>query len=294
MGASIRILFAIPHFFDSQGADTTNRSRLGSARKERLQAAMATICGIHQVFGSSTYGLDHGEAKALPMARTDPHEVDVVVCTTNDKHLVNELIEIGDLFYHHKTEAEPLLLGFECHKLLRDSRGRYDYYCYVEDDIVFTDPLFFRKREMFDRLFPAVALLQPNRYEIAPTRPVMKLYVDYRLNRRVTAPYQNVDEEPSISMPFLGDTMLFERTTYPSAGCFFVNTEQLDLWVKSPNFLDGDVSYMSPLDSAVTLSIMKTFRVYKPVLEQAWFLEVLHASPRWIGSVTQIATVVQT
>jgi hypothetical protein len=46
---------------------------------------------------------------------------------------------------------------------------------------------------------------------------------------------------------------------------------------------------MSPLHSAVALSMMKTFRVYKPVLEQAWFLEVLHASPRWIGSVTQIA-----
>ena len=40
------------------------------------------------------------------------------------------------------------------------------------------------------------------------------------------------------------------------------------------------------LISAATLSIMKTFRVYKPVLEQAWFLEVLHASPRWIASAT--------
>jgi len=63
----------------------------------------------------------------------------------------------------------------------------------------------------------------------------------------------------------------------------------LDKWVDGPYFLDGDTSYMSPLDSAVTLSVMKTFRVYKPVLDQAWFLEVLHASPRWIGSVTQVA-----
>jgi hypothetical protein len=48
---------------------------------------------------------------------------------------------------------------------------------------------------------------------------------------------------------------------------------------------------LSPLDSAVTLSVMKTFLVYKPVLEQAWFLEVLHASPRWIRTVTQIAAI---
>ena len=91
-------------------------------------------------------------------------------------------------------------------------------------------------------------------------------------------------------MPFLDHSVAFERTSYPSAGCFFLNDEQLTMFVDGPHFLDGDVSYLSPLDSAVTLSAMKTFRVYKPVLEQAWFLEVLHASPRWIGSVTKIAT----
>lgn len=262
---------------------------MASARDERMRALTAVICGAHQVFGTSTYGLDHGEAKARPMFRKDLHELDIVLCTTGANHLVEDLAAFQHLFYHHKTEAEPLLLGFECHKLLRDSRGRYDYYCYVEDDIVFTDPLFFRKRQLFDLRFGPQSLLQPNRYELTPTGPVLKLYVDYRLNRRVTAAYQNIDEEPSLEMPFLDETVHFERTTYPSAGCFFVNTEQLDFWVKSPNFLDGDVSYMSPLDSAVTLSIMKTFSVYKPVLEQAWFLEVLHASPRWIGSVTQIA-----
>lgn len=69
-----------------------------------------------------------------------------------------------------------------------------------------------------------------------------------------------------------------------------MNDEQLSIFADNPHFLDGDVSYLSPLDSAVTLSVMKTFRVYKPVLEQAWFLEVLHASPRWIGSVTQMVT----
>jgi hypothetical protein len=91
-------------------------------------------------------------------------------------------------------------------------------------------------------------------------------------------------------MPFLDESVIFERASYPSAGCFFLNDEQLSILVDSPHFLDGDVSYLSPLDSAVTLSVMKTFRIYKPALDQAWFLEVLHASPRWIGSVTRSAT----
>jgi hypothetical protein len=94
-------------------------------------------------------------------------------------------------------------------------------------------------------------------------------------------------------MLFLEAAVRFERTPYPSAGCFFLNAQQLAIWADGPHFLDGDVSYLSPLDSAVTLSVMKTFRIYKTVLDHAWFLEVLHASPRWIGTATQITKLVR-
>lgn len=286
----MRTLITIPHFFDGTAGPTDNRSRDALARGERLRALVATLASLHQAFGTTTYGLDHGQRTAWPMTQQQPHALDLVIVTTGGSHLVEELGPLQSLFQHVATGADPLRLGFECHKLLRDARGVYDYYGYVEDDIVITDPLFLRKRRLFDRTFGPSALLQPNRYEAAPAGPVHKLYVDYRLNPQVTARYQNLTDMPKLSMPFLDETITFERTTYPSAGCFFLNNEQLSLLVGSPHFLDGDVSYLSPLDSAVTLSVMKAFRVYKPVLSQAWFLEVLHASPRWIGSVAQIAT----
>jgi hypothetical protein len=122
------------------------------------------------------------------------------------------------------------------------------------------------------------ALLQPNRYEARPDGAVQKLYVDYHLTPARTAGYQNLADRPRLELPFLDGTVAFERSAYPSAGCFFLNADQLAIWAQSPAFLDGDVSYLSPLDSAATLSIMKTFRIYKPVLDQASFLKVLHAS----------------
>jgi hypothetical protein len=192
------------------------------------------------------------------------------------------------LYRHHPTTGDPLTLGFECHRLLREARGRYDYYCYLEDDIVIVDSLFFHKRRVFDHRFGPDALLQPNRYEVRPDGAVQKLYVDYHLTPVRTSSYQNVAEQPRLEMPFLDETIAFERTSYPSAGSFFLSSEQLAAWVAAPAFLDSDVSYLSPLDSAATLSIMKTFRIYKPVLEQAWFLEVLHASPRWISSASEL------
>jgi len=280
----------MPHFFDRKGADKTNRSRQASARDERLRSLIAAISSPHQALGTATYGLNHGEAKAERSMPKQPYTVDLVVCTAGDSHLLDEIRPLDHLYHHHPTKAEPIMLGFECHKVLRDARGRYDYYAFVEDDVVLSDPIFFKKRRLFDQHFEPRALLQPNRYELQPTGPVNKLYVDYKLRPQVTEKYQNIAEAPRLDMPFVDEAIAFERTTYPSAGCFFLNAEQLKLWSDGPYFLDGDVSYMSPLDSAVTLSVMKTFRIYKPCLEQAWFLEVLHASPRWIGSAAEIAT----
>jgi hypothetical protein len=286
----MRTLIVMPHFFKGTLETAVNRSTQAGAEAERLRALVASISSLHQALGGSTYGLDHGQRTAWPMLPEKPHALDIVIVTTGEDHLVHKLAPLQRMFRHQATAADPKMLGFEGHKLLREARGHYDYYGYVEDDVVIVDPLFLRKRRLFDRQFGAQALLQPNRYEASPVGPVTKLYVDYRLAPHVTARYQDTADEPRLEMPFLDETITFERTSYPSAGCFFLSDAQLAVLVDGPHFLDGDVSYLSPLDSAVTLSVMKTFRVYKPVLAQAWFLEVLHASPRWIGSVTKIAT----
>ncbi|MBV9979889.1 hypothetical protein [Bradyrhizobium sp.] len=285
----MRTLIVMPHFFKASVQVATNRSTQIGAHDERLRALIAAISSLHQALGGSTYGLDHGERTAWHMSPAAPHALDIVIVTTGQSHLVDELAPLQRMLRHHSTDADPLMLGFECHKLMRDSYGRYDYYGYVEDDIVITDPLFLRKRRLFDEKFGPYALLQPNRYEASPIPPVTKLYVDYRLAAHVTAPYQDIADQPRLELSFLDDVIAYERTSYPSSGCFFLSDNQLGIWIESPHFLDSDISYLSPLDSAVTLSVMKTFRIYKPVLDQAWFLEVLHASPRWIGSVTQIA-----
>jgi hypothetical protein len=280
----MRIFVVIPHYCREVSANATNKSTQIGARRERLQALAATILGVHQALGGGVCGLDHAQIVAWPQADPGSRTLEMVICSTEKDHVLADLAALRPLFSHHVAAVDPQQLGFECHRLLRDERGKYDYYCYLEDDIVVSDPWFLRKRQAFDKRFGPRALLQPNRYELSPIGPIYKLYVDYRLHRKLTAAYQNIDDQPFLEMPFLDEIILFERPTYPSAGCFFLNTEQLDLWISGKHFLDGDTSYLkSPLDSAATLSIMKTFRIYKPTLTQAGFLEVQHASPRWIG-----------
>ena len=281
----MRILIAIPHYFGAGPEGFPSESTKPAAKRVRQNALAMVLTGLHQHFGADRYGLDHGAARVVRAASPATHHLDIIVCTAGKSHLLGELPALRPLYTHIEREVDPLLLGFECHKLLAERRGQYDYYAYVEDDVLVSDPSFFAKRRVFDKLFGPHALLQPNRYEASLTGPARKLYVDYHLGEHVTKPHQDLNDTPSLAMPYLDEIIRFERTTYPSAGSFFLNATQLAFWADGPFFLDGDHSYLSVLDAAATLSVMKSFRIYKPVLEQAWFLEVSHVSPRWIEDV---------
>jgi hypothetical protein len=63
-------------------------------------------------------------------------------------------------------------------------------------------------------------------------------------------------------------------------------------WANQPHFLDRDTSFIGPLESAATLGIMKTFRIYKTAPNQANFLEIQHfgtAFVRLIGEQVGLA-----
>ena len=55
-----------------------------------------------------------------------------------------------------------------------------------------------------------------------------------------------------------------------------LSSGQLQAWKASSHWLDGDSSFVSPLESAATLGIAKTFRLYKPVMAMGSWLELQH------------------
>ena len=280
----MKLLIVIPHYFRPSDPLAQNNSLKETARASRIRALTHVIALLHQTFGGKSFGLDHATSQAFQAAPTiGATTLDIIVCTNGDNHLLTHLPFTEPLYRRCTTNGDPRYLGFAAHRLMADLAGQYDYCGYLEDDVAINDPLFFRKRMLFDTTFGPEALLQPNRYEVAVGGPAYKLYPDYRLHERHTERFQDRTDRPLLTMDFLGEPIRFERTSYPSAGCFFLNQEQLSLWTRQPHFFDFDETYLSPLDSAATLSVMKTFRIYKPVLDQAWFLEAEHVSPRWVG-----------
>ncbi len=279
----MKILAAIAHFFDAGGD-----GYYGSTSKNadpRRDALACTISAFHQLFGRTQKKLLNRKQRIMTAANAEEsYDVDVVVCTTQGKHLIANLGLPAGFFEHRELRAEPLMLGFECHQVLRERIGRYDFYCFLEDDLVIEDPWFFAKLKWFAQAAGNAALLQPNRFELSVTEPIHKLYIDGHVSPDFAAKWQDITDRPQLATTFLDKKIAFERTNNPHSGCFFLNRAQMEQWVAQPYFLDRDISFAGPLESAATLGVMKTFRIYKPAAANAAFLEIRHANARYLGN----------
>ena len=216
----------------------------------------------------------------------------IVICTANDKHLLDSLKYKP--FTHINAKLEnPKLLGFECHKVLKQNINKYDYYCFMEDDLIINDSLFFEKLNWFNKISDITTLLQPNRYEISSRGRILKLYIDGDIKYRATKNLQNVNINTYLQTQYLDKRILFKKPLNPHSGCFFLTNEQMLYWISKDYFLNYDTSFISPLESAATLGISKTFNLYKPETQNACFFEIQHFSDAFLLKIARKIPVVQ-
>jgi hypothetical protein len=280
------LLVAIPHYYPARAADSPDgrwHGSVGQDASRRKAALSACIAALHQLYGPAQHVIDQATRVAMPANRRTAGRVDVVVCTTGDDHLVGQLSLSEETFTHRPTDVPAPLLGFECHAVLRDRLGGYDYYAYLEDDLIARDPWLFVKLGWFTTQLDDGVLLQPNRYEVGPLGLVHKAYIDGDLPVEVTAPFQDISIAPVATGRLLGTSVEFHRARNPHAGCFFLNPRQMETWARRPHFLDRETGFIGPLESAATLGIMRTFRVYKAAAESASFLEIEHFGTSFLG-----------
>jgi len=283
-----RALIVIPHycgkgngFYGSTSGDAAGRVSI----LERVLEGLHVSLGSRQAFllwlGKHVSGKGNGQViNANDTFRSD---LDIVICTTGDNHLVSALQTPKSLYHHQPTGAEPMKLGFACHDVLRSALGNYDWYCYLEDDLLITDSLFFTKLEWFVKQFGEGTTLSPHRFERSLTEPAHKLYHDGSVRPDFTAAWQDVNDRRLLEAAVLGEQLSFERWPNPHSGCFFLNARQMEEWASRSYFGDFDSSFAGPLESAASLGIIKTLRQYKPSPKNAAFLELEHLDPRYLG-----------
>jgi len=277
----MKILVCIPHFFDAHPAGEARYGSESAAKQQKKTESLAMCIGmLHLLFGRVHIGANHRQLIFEEVPNECAHSVTVKVVTVPEKHLLGEIGISSKLYEHVPIDTNPRHLGFETHKVIRSHAGQYDYYGYLEDDIVIHDPHFFRKLDYFNRNVSGAdskALLQPNRFESflgtdkVHSRCVHKVYPDYTYS---DGPVGNVIH----TLDYLGGTVQFERARAPHSGCFFVNEVQLAALEQAPNFgSTEDIDEGMVLDEAATRPIYQALNVYKTVQQNMNFLQVEHA-----------------
>ncbi|MGH6882323.1 hypothetical protein [Hypericibacter sp.] len=275
----MRILVAIPHYYKP------SHGFYGSHRPDpqpRIDALVQAMAALHQNFGPRQGLLDPPRRCLYETNAANSARLDIVLCTTGSDHLIPALPR--NLFRQHETSAQPMLLGYEAHAVLRDGIGKYDWYGYMEDDLLVPDPMFFHKLAWFHSLGGDRAVLQPNRYEVSIDDRIHKLYIDANLAKpELSQPYQDITKRPRIEGKVFNQRISFQRVNNPHAGCFFLNDTQMRKFAAQDYFLDRSDAFAGALESAASLGVMRCFETYKPSRENADFLEVGHIHRRYIG-----------
>ena len=279
-----KIIIAIPHFYkyDPQAIYGSGLEKAESRAKVLRQ----TIVSLRQMFSlPHAYGhqmRDHKTGKIYiqyePADTEHIYDIDICICTTAQDHLLEKLELPVDYYEHYIVDVnDPMYLGFSCHQVLKDHEGAYDYYCYMEDDLVIRDLFFFDKLAWFEQQFGTDCLLQPHRYMFADSEPFAKEYLDYDFDISIPD-WVDLQREDDLYLEteLLGRTMRFAKTKNPHSGCFFLSQKQyakLCAQEKYPLLTDA---FYGPLESAASLDITRNFTVYKSDFSQASFLEIDH------------------
>lgn len=276
----MRILITIPHYFDPAGD-----GRYGSTQQNpqpRIAALTYCLRNLRTLYANpqEVWRRDGDRLRPAPANAGQSMEMDIVICTLCDRHLLDQVAMPPASFSQRGVECDPIHLGFECHQVLGEGLGRYDLYGYMEDDLLLHDPAFFTKicwlhgvigEEMGEKI-----VVQPNRFEryISPTQ-LKKVYIDFEFSAPSARP------QSSFTVEQCGHAIELHTTSNPHAGCFFLSQQQMRHWAAQPHFGQPDASFVGPLESAATLGLIRTFQVLKTAPAHASFLEIEHFGQQW-------------
>lgn len=272
----MRILLVIVHHWNPEGSG--KHQSLRPDPQPRIQAFQQLLLCLQRQ-GSRQSQLHMEAMEARPANQALQHQIDIKVITDGQHHILDRVAAPYKGLFQMVVSQPPTAkhLGFEAQRFLATClEDEYDLYGYMEDDLLIHDPMFFQKINWFREQLGDQCLLLPHRMELPPEPHwVEKFYIDGPLQQKQLEEILP-EKAPSLAAEWPGGKQFFESPQNPHAGCFFLSPAQLHHWTQQPWWQDGDCSWVSPLESAATLGIAKTFQLYKPAMAQAAWLELQH------------------
>lgn len=278
----MKALLVLAHYFkpEAQGG-TYSSTRQGMAEHRRRSLGRALLAWTGHVLETAMLDIASKTTRLAPGAL---EQLDITVVVNGDDHLLTPPMQKAfGLQVAQIRLANPRMLPFAAQRVMADNAGRYDWFLYSEDDLVLHDPFAFAKLQDFQQRFGPARVLQPHRFELNLQGRRRKTYIDGDLRPGFIEPFLALvpETQAPLSLEFCGLPVALERSRNPHAGFFALTAGQLTHWMRQKHFLDGDCSFVSPLESAATLGLVKTFSIFKArAPHQAWF-EIEHCDDKF-------------
>ena len=283
-------LLVIAHYFKPEQNGVY--SSLNENKKDTRKKSLETTLLSWRSYLSEPAVLDIAK-KCFHVNQSVYNQLDIVLLLNNNNHLAtHEMARKYQLEVINVDTKNPRLLPFAAHKVMESRMGAYDWYLYAEEDLVLSDSLFLEKLRLFQDTFGLRRVLLPHRFELNPNGARFKTYIDGDLRHEFIDKFMNYVTENCTLLTqttTFGDIQ-FIRAKNPHSGFFCLSSEQLNLWVKSKYFMDMDCSFVSPLESAATLSILKNFSIFKPLAPHMDYFELQHLDHKFSSLNIPIAT----
>jgi hypothetical protein len=246
------------------------------ARTQSPPRVLAVVTHVANPSGDRALGVERLQRTLDGLLESLDHaEVELVLNTVPGGHVAAGLPEHqrSRVAVRERTGVEPMFVGFAAQDEFVARAEEFDWFFYLEDDLILGDSLLLEKLTYFNAGAPPGAVLLPHRYELWNGR---KIYIDLRA-RRIPGERRSTNCLTKIELA----GWKFAEFDNPHSGCYFLSRDQLRRWVESGRRWYGLCSFVGPRESAATGCLEECFRIYKPHPDNMNFLEIRHLGTKY-------------
>lgn len=199
-------------------------------------------------------------------------DLSIVVHTLPNRHITAYLPEyqINCIQIQESPECDPMFVGFRLQEEFVNKVDEFDWFLFIEDDIILYDAFTLEKLEKFNQLSGYEnAILHPNRYEMYQGT---KRYIDFIIDTYLA--WNNLS---GVEI----ENVKFAEFTNPHAAFYCLSRKQMKQWIKSGRVWRNQVVNVGPLESAATFCLLECFSIYKPHPSNLNYFEVRHYDSKY-------------
>ena len=278
----MNVLVALPHYFKEADQVTYGSGRRGQrqARSLALIQCLSSLLALREQGNDLVLNISARALQETGPCRSQTVTLDIHMMTDG----VNVIRPVLNLFEEsinvHAVELDNSRhLPLKARDHLLQHGASYDLCLYLEDDLIIRDSEFLNKQHWLIQRSDHRAVLMPHRTEWVPGGKGQRLLVDGPLRpafiRTFCTPTANAARGR-----FREREVVFDQTDNPHSGLFCISGTQARQLATLEQPTDG---FVSPLETAATLTVLRHYMVLKPSWNDRDFLWIEHGHPSFLG-----------